>query len=87
MSKLAEAREVIIDVLDNCYTQNSLFTADAILAALNAAGLKIIAREPTKEMENIGDIMIDIEGQSTATWHAMWDAALPSSSDEVVGHG
>ena len=50
-------------------------------AALIEAGLKIVAREPTDKMTEIGiDIWQNLPGtddhQVRSNWRAMWDAAL-----------
>ena len=46
--------------------------ADERIAALSAAGLKIVGREATKEMWVAGD---KVEQESEIIWRAMWDAA------------
>lgn len=55
--------------------------ADAILSALAAAGLKVLAREPSGAMTAAADAA-DPHGGSTEysdLYRAMWDAATPGA--------
>ena len=57
----------------------ALVKADAILSALNAAGYKVVGREPTEAMvdatEGVGPEVED-------TWRAMFDAVPPVTKGE-----
>jgi len=46
--------------------------ADAIIAALHAAGFKVLAREPTDKMAKLILLPPNV---SKGMWRAMWDAA------------
>ena len=74
---MTNARDVILKVLHSYSTKDSFIDwersdADAILAALNAAGLVVVPEDPTRKMlQAANQHMMDAEG----TWRAMVEAA------------
>ena len=78
-----KAREVIAKVLISvCSDGNSdnNRVADEVIAALAAAGLKVLAREPTEAMRAVCKITPP-NGLAyyQHDWQNMWDAATPGA--------
>jgi hypothetical protein len=82
---MSDAREVIANILcgqsesgrcESCPKGYACVTeADTILAALAKAGYKVLAREPTEEMDDAGFEHRHQTKSRADIWRAMWDAA------------
>lgn len=87
---MSSAREVVARALTD--QPGSLKRADKVIAALEAAGFKLLQREPTDPMM-LAAMERDIQFRSLGLascpngeiWEAMWDAASPAPSDGGTG--
>ena len=80
MRQMLTAKDIIADFIcgDSDEPRNWSSAANDLIAALEAAGLKVVAREPTLYMVEKASEQADCFGD---IWRAMWDATEPERKE------